>query len=96
MSEQLHRLSPSIVELANEIDGQVAIYGKGTPNEDTAAVVAARLALDRLLAQSKSLDELLYQSRTEELLWGGDRARADAEWPSRFLAVRYGWGEECR
>ena len=67
MSEQLRRLSQSIVELAKEIDGQVANYGKGTPNEDTAAVVAARLALDRLLAQSKSLDELLYQLRTEEL-----------------------------
>jgi hypothetical protein len=67
MSEQLRRLSQSIVELAKEIDSQVANYGKGTPNEDTAAVVAARLALDRLLEQSKSLDELLYKLRTEEL-----------------------------
>ena len=67
MSEQLRKLSQSIVELAKEIDGQVANYGKGTPNEDTAVVVAARLALDRLLEQSKSLDELLYKLRTEEL-----------------------------
>ena len=67
MSEQLRRLSQSIVELAKEIDSQVANYGKGTPNEDTAAVVAARLALDRLLEQSKSLDELLYKLRTEKL-----------------------------
>ena len=67
MSEQLRRLSQSIVELAKEIDSQVANYGKGTPNEDTAAVVAARLALDRLLAQSKNLDEQLYKLRTEEL-----------------------------
>ena len=67
MSAQLRRLSQSIVELAKEIDSQVANYGKGTPNEDTAAVVAARLALDRLLEQSKSLDELLYKLRTEEL-----------------------------
>jgi hypothetical protein len=67
MSEQLRKLSQSIVELAKEIDGQVANYGKNSPNEDTAAVVAARLALDRLLAQSKSLDELLFKLRTEEL-----------------------------
>jgi hypothetical protein len=67
MSEQLRKLSQSIVELAKEIDGQMANYGKNTPNEDTAAVVGARLALDRLLEQSKSLDELLFKLRTEEL-----------------------------
>ena len=67
MSEQLRKLSQSIVELAKEIDGQINNYGKSTPNEDTAAVVAARLALDRLLTQSKELDELLYKLRTEEL-----------------------------
>ena len=67
MSEQLRKLSESIVELAKEIDGHVANYGKNTSNEDTAAVVGARLALDRLLEQSKSLDELLYQLRTEEI-----------------------------
>jgi len=67
MSEQLRKLSQSIVELAKEIDGQAANHGRGTSNEDTAAVVAARLALDRLLEQSKSLDDLLYKLRTEEL-----------------------------
>ena len=67
MSEQLRKLSHSIVELAKEIDGDLANYGKNTSNEDTAAVVGARLALDRLLTQSKELDELLYKLRTEEL-----------------------------
>jgi hypothetical protein len=67
MSEQLRKLSQSIAEIAKEIDGQVANYGKGTPNEDTVAIVAARLALDRLQQQSKDLDELLYKLRTEEL-----------------------------
>jgi hypothetical protein len=42
-------------------------YGKNTPNEDTAAVVGARLALDRLLKQARELDEILYKARTEEL-----------------------------
>ena len=67
MSEQLRKLSQSIAEIAKEIDGQVANYGKGTLNEDTVAIVAARLALDRLQQQSKDLDELLYKLRTEEL-----------------------------
>jgi len=67
MSEQLRKLSQSIVEVAKEIDGHVANYGKNTPNEDTAAVVGARLALDRLLKQSRDLDELLYKLRTEEI-----------------------------
>ena len=67
MSEQLRKLSQSIVEIAKEVDGHVANYGKDIPNEDTAAVVGARLALDRLLKQSKELDELLYKLRTEEL-----------------------------
>ena len=67
MSEQLRKLSQSIVELSKEIDGHVANYGQNTSNEDTAAVVGARLALDRLLEQSKSLDELLYALRTEEI-----------------------------
>ena len=67
MSEQLRKLSQSIVELAKEIDGHVANYGQNTSNEDKAAVVGARLALDRLLEQSKSLDELLYKLRTEEI-----------------------------
>ena len=67
MSEQLRKLSQSIVEIAKEIDGHVANYGKNTPNEDTAAVVGARLALDRLLKQSKELDELLYALRTKDL-----------------------------
>ena len=67
MSEQLRKLSQSIVEIAKEIDGHVANYGKNTPNEDTAAVVGARLALDRLLKQSKELDELLYKLRTEDI-----------------------------
>ena len=66
MSEQLRKLSQSIVEIAKEIDGHVANYGKNTPNEDTAAVVGARLALDRLLKQSKELDELLYAVRTKD------------------------------
>ena len=66
MSEQLRELSQSIVELAKEIDVHVANYGKN-PNEDTAAIVGSRLALDRLLSQSKKLDELLYKLRTEEL-----------------------------
>ena len=63
MSEQLK----SIVEIAKEVDGQVKNYGRGTGNEDTAAVVAARLTLDRLLKQVKDLDELLYKARTDEL-----------------------------
>ena len=67
MSEQLTNLSQSIVEIAKEVDGHVANYGKNTPNEGTAAVVGARLALDRLLKESKDLDELLYKLRTEEL-----------------------------
>ena len=67
MSEELRKLSQSVVELAKEIDGHVANYGKNTSNEDTAAVVSARLALDRLLEQSKTLDELLYKLRTEEI-----------------------------
>ena len=67
MSEQLRKLSQSIVEIAKEIDGHVANYGKNTPNEDTAAVVGARLALDRLLKQSKELDELLNALRTKDL-----------------------------
>jgi hypothetical protein len=67
MSEELTNLSQSIVEIAKEVDGHVASYGKNTPNEDTAAVVAARLALDRLLKQSKDLDELLFKLRTEAL-----------------------------
>ena len=67
MSEQLRKLSQSIVEIAKEVDGHLVNYGKGTPNEDTAAVVGARLALDRLLQQSKKLDEQLYKLRTEEL-----------------------------
>ena len=67
MSEQLRKLSQSIVEVAKAIDGHLANYGKNTSNEDTAAVVGARLALDRLLEQSKSLDELLYKLRTEEI-----------------------------
>ena len=71
MSGQLRKLSQSIMELAKEIDGHVANYGKNTSNEDTAAVVGARLALDRLLEQSKSLDELLYKLRTEEIRRAG-------------------------
>ena len=71
MAEQLRKLSQSIVEIAKEIDGQLANYGKHTSIEDTAAVVGSRLALDRLLTQSKELDELLYRLRTEELR--GDR-----------------------
>jgi hypothetical protein len=67
MSEQLRKLSQSIVEIAKEIDGHLGNYGKNTPNEDTAAVVGARLALDRLLKQSRDLDELLYKLRTEEI-----------------------------
>ena len=67
MSEQLRKLSQSIVEIAKEVDGCVANYGKDNPNERTAAVVGARLALDRLLKESKELDELLYKLRTEEL-----------------------------
>jgi hypothetical protein len=67
MSEQLTSLSQSIVEIAKEVDGHVANYGKSTPNEGTAAVVAARLALDRLLKQSTDLDELLYKHAQEEL-----------------------------
>jgi hypothetical protein len=67
MAEQLRKLSQSIVELAKEINGDVANYGKGTPNEDTAAMVGARLALDRLLQQAKELDERLYKLRTEAL-----------------------------
>ena len=67
MSEDLSKLSQSIVEIAKEVDGHVANYGKNTPNDDTAAVVAARLALDRLLKQAKELDRLLYEAGTEEL-----------------------------
>ena len=67
MSEQLRKLSQSIVEIAKEIDGHLTNYGKNTPNEDIAAVVGARLALDRLLKQSRDLDELLYKLRTEEI-----------------------------
>ena len=66
MSEE-RKLSQSIVELAKEIDGHVANLGKNALDKDTPAVVGARLALDRLLAQSKELDELLYKARTEEL-----------------------------
>ena len=66
MSEE-RQLSQSIVELAKEIDGHVANLGKNALDKDTPAVVGARLALDRLLAQSKELDELLYKARTEEL-----------------------------
>ena len=66
MSEE-RQLSQSIVELAKEIDGHVANLGKNALDKDTPAVVGARLALDRLLAQSKKLDELLYKARTEEL-----------------------------
>ena len=66
MSEE-RNLSQSIVELAKEIDGHVANLGKNAVDKDTPAVVGARLALDRLLAQSKELDELLYKARTEEL-----------------------------
>ena len=50
MSEQLRKLSQSIIEIAKEVDGHVANYGKDIPNEDTAAVVGARLALDRFEA----------------------------------------------
>ena len=35
MSEQLRKLSQSIVEIAKEVDGHVANYGKDIPNEDT-------------------------------------------------------------
>jgi len=38
MSEELSELSQSIVEIAKEVDGHVANYGKNTPNDDTAAV----------------------------------------------------------
>ena len=71
MSEQLRNLSQSIVEIAKEIDGLVVSYGKHTANEDTAAVVGSRLALDRLQKQARELDELLYKVRTEEVR--GDR-----------------------
>ena len=67
MSEQLRKRSQSIVDIAEEIDGHVANYGKTPPTEDTAAVIGARLALDRLLKQSRDLDELLYKLRTEEI-----------------------------
>ena len=67
MSELLSKLSQSIVEIAKEVDGHVNNYGKNTPSEDTAAVLGARLALDRLLKQAKDLDELLYKARTQEL-----------------------------
>ena len=67
MSEELRKFSQSMVELAKEIDGNVANLGKNTLDNDTPAVVGARLALDRLLKQSKELDELLYKARTEEL-----------------------------
>ena len=55
------------MELAKEIDGHVANLGKNALDKDTPAIVGARLALDRLLAQSKELDELLYKARTGEL-----------------------------
>ena len=67
MSEDLSRLSQSIVEIAKEVDGHVKNYGRDIPNDDTATVVAARLALDRLLEQAKELDKLLYKASTEEL-----------------------------
>ena len=66
MREDLNKLSQSIVEIAKEVDGHVNNYGKSTPNDDTAAVVAARLALDRLLNQAKELDRLLYEAGTVE------------------------------
>jgi hypothetical protein len=70
MSEALRKLSQSMVEIAKEIDGQVANYGKHTSIEDTAAIVGSRLALDRLLKQAKELDELLYKLRTDEVRGG--------------------------
>ena len=67
MSEQLTDLSQSIVEIAKEVDRHIADYKKSTPKDDKAALVSARLALDRLLQQTKSLDELLYKNAQEEL-----------------------------
>jgi len=67
MSEQLPKLSQSIVEITKEIDGHIKDYTKNTPNDDKVALVNARLALDRLLKQSKSLDELLYKRAQEDL-----------------------------
>ena len=40
MSEDLSKLSQSIVEIAKEVDGHVSNYGKSTPNEDTAVALA--------------------------------------------------------
>ena len=67
MSEQLRKLSQSMVELAKEIDLQVASLADKAHDSDTPAVVAARLALDRLVKQSKDLDELLYKARIAKL-----------------------------
>ena len=38
MSDQLRKLSQSIVEIAKEVDGHVANYGKDIPSEHTAPV----------------------------------------------------------
>jgi len=49
MSKQLTNLSHSIVEIAKEVDGHITDYKKNAPKDDKAALVSARLALDRLL-----------------------------------------------
>jgi hypothetical protein len=67
MSDKLRKLSQSMVELANEIDLHVANLASTAPDSDTPAVVAARLALERLQELSKDLDELLYKARTDKL-----------------------------
>jgi hypothetical protein len=67
MSDKLRKLSQSIVELAKEIDLHVANLASTAPDSGTPAVVAARLALERLLQLSKDLDELLYKTRTDKL-----------------------------
>jgi hypothetical protein len=67
MSEELSKHSQSIIEIAKEIDAHVKSYTKNTPHDDKADLVSARLALDRLLKQSKDLDELLYKHTQNEL-----------------------------
>ena len=64
MSEQLTSLSQSIVEIAKEVDGHVTDWKKNTPKDDKAALVSARLALDRLLQQSKNFGRASIQART--------------------------------
>jgi hypothetical protein len=67
MSDEVHKLSQSLIELAAEIAGHVANLKDNAPTVDATEVVSARLALDRLLKQAKELDELLYKATTEKL-----------------------------